>query len=97
MMNQQVMKMFIDHDYIFTITGLWVTYVYHIRTKLCRSNDSTYDKKVCSVNNTRSSNLELSSKQPSATCTKFLGQHALIIAHVIVNMNFNRRQHVSKN
>jgi hypothetical protein len=41
--------------------------------------------------------LELSSKQPSAMFIELLGQHALIVAHVAISMNFNKIQHVSKN
>jgi hypothetical protein len=53
-------------------------------------------KEVYGVNNIRSLVFELSSKQLNATSTRLLGQHALIIAHIVVNMNLNRRQHVSK-
>jgi len=48
-------------------------------------------KEVCSVDNTMSPNLELSSKKPSAMSIEFRGQQALTIAHVVVSMNFNRR------
>jgi hypothetical protein len=51
-------------------------------------------EEVCSVDNTRSSNFELSSKQPSASSTKLLCQHTLTIAHIIVNKNLEKRQHV---
>ncbi len=49
-------------------------------------------KEVCSVNNTRSSNSEMSLEKPNATSTKFLGEQALTIAHVAINMNLNKRQ-----
>jgi hypothetical protein len=49
-------------------------------------------KEVCSVDNTKSSNLKLSSEKPTTTSTKFLGQHAFIVAHVGVKMNFNNKQ-----
>ncbi len=48
-------------------------------------------KEVCNVNNTRSLNIEMSLEKPNAMSTKFLCQHVLTIAHVAVNMNFNKR------
>jgi hypothetical protein len=47
--------------------------------------------KVCSANNTKSSNLELSLEQPIAMSVELLSHHALIIAHIVVRMNFNKR------
>jgi hypothetical protein len=53
--------------------------------------------KICSLNNTKSLGFELSWEQPNATCTKLLGHHALIVAHIAINMNLNISWHVSKN
>jgi hypothetical protein len=38
----------------------------------------------------------MSSEQPSAMSIKLLGQNALTIAHIVVNMNLNKRQQVLK-
>jgi hypothetical protein len=51
----------------------------------------------CNVNNTESSNLELSSKQPNATFIKLVGQQTLIVSHIVVSMNLNKSRHVLKN
>jgi hypothetical protein len=53
-------------------------------------------KEVYNVNNNKSSYLTLSSEQPSAMSTKFLGQLALTIAHIVVNTNLVKSQHVLK-
>jgi hypothetical protein len=45
-------------------------------------------EEICNVDNTRSSNLEISSELSNATSTLFLGHWVLIIAHVGVKMNF---------
>jgi hypothetical protein len=49
-------------------------------------------EEVCSVNNIRSSDLQLSLEKPSAMSIKFLGQHAFTITHVAISMDFHRRQ-----
>jgi len=49
-------------------------------------------KEVCNVDNTKSSDLKLSLEKPFATSIEFLGQSAFTIAHVVVNMNFHKRQ-----
>jgi hypothetical protein len=54
-------------------------------------------EKVYGVDNTKSSDLELSLDLLNVTSTKFPYQHALTIAHVDVSMNLNKRWHVSKN
>jgi hypothetical protein len=54
-------------------------------------------KKICSVNNTRSSYLKLSLKQPNATFTELLGHPALIVAHIHVSMNLERSRQMFKN
>jgi hypothetical protein len=53
-------------------------------------------EEVCSVDNTRSLDIEMSLEKPSAMSIEFLCQHVLTIAHVAINMNFNKRQQVSK-
>jgi hypothetical protein len=53
-------------------------------------------KDICSVHNTKSSNLKLSSKQPGGTSSKLIGQHALNATHIYVNMNLNKRWQMSK-
>jgi hypothetical protein len=47
---------------------------------------------VCSVHNTRPLNFKLSSEQPNATSIELLGQHALFVAHINVNMNLDIRR-----
>jgi hypothetical protein len=47
--------------------------------------------KFCSVDNTKSSNLELSLEQPIAMSVELLSHQALIVAHIVVSMNFNKR------
>jgi hypothetical protein len=51
---------------------------------------------VCNVENTSSSNLELSLKKPTTVSIKNLSQHAFIIAHVAIGMNFHRKRQMSK-
>jgi hypothetical protein len=49
-------------------------------------------KKICNLDNNKSSNLGLSLKQSSAPSIEFLGQPILTIAHIVVNMNSIRDQ-----
>jgi hypothetical protein len=48
-------------------------------------------EEVYSTTNTKSSNLKLLSEQPNATSIELLGHQTLIVTHVVVSMNFNRR------
>ncbi len=47
---------------------------------------------ICSVDNTMSSNSEMSLELSSAMSTKFLGQQVFIIAHVGVSMNLSGKR-----
>jgi hypothetical protein len=47
-------------------------------------------EEVCNIDNTKSSNLELSLEQPNAASTKLLDQYVLITTHVVVSMNFTK-------
>jgi hypothetical protein len=49
-------------------------------------------KEVYNVDNTRSSDSELSSKQPNATSSELLDEHALIVAHITVSVNLNKKR-----
>ncbi len=48
-------------------------------------------EEVYNVDNTKSLDLELSLEKPIATFLKIIGQHAFIVACVVVSMNFNNR------
>lgn len=47
--------------------------------------------------NTKSLELEVLLKEPNAIFVELLGQQALTIAHIIINMNLNRSRQMSKN
>ncbi len=73
-MNQHVMKIFTDHDYIVSQSldyrsDKFVTLEQNFVDLMIQHKK----EKVCSVDNTMSSDLELSSEQPSATFTKLIG------------------------
>jgi len=53
-------------------------------------------EQICTINNTKSSLLEVLLKEPSAIFAKLLGQQTLTIAHIVISMNSNRNRHVSK-
>jgi len=54
-------------------------------------------KRICSVDNTRSLDSEMSSELPNASCTKFFGQQVFNVAHVDVSMNLSGKWQVSNN
>jgi hypothetical protein len=53
-------------------------------------------KEICNVDNTSSSNLEMSSELSNATSTEFTCHQLLIVTHVGVKMNFNMCQKAEK-
>ncbi len=95
-MNQQVMKVFTNSEY---------TLLQSLDYGLDRSIKSKQNfvnlmiqhrtQTVYSVDNTKSSDFDLSLEKLDATSTKVLGQYAFIVAHVAVSMDFHRKRHVS--
>jgi hypothetical protein len=92
------MKLFTNCDYIVS-QSLDYGSIKSITSKQNFANLMTRHRieEIYSVNNIRSSDLELSLEKPSATSIEFLGQHAFTIAHVATSMNFHRRRQVLKN
>ncbi len=48
-------------------------------------------KTICSVDNTKSLEIKVSSKKLSAIFIELSSQHALVVAHIVINMNLNRK------
>jgi hypothetical protein len=53
-------------------------------------------KEIWNADNTKSLELEVLLKEPNAIFVELLGQQALTIAHIIINMNLNRSRQMSK-
>ncbi len=91
MMSQQVMKIFIDYDYTISQSLDYRSYKFiTLKQNYIDLMTQHSIKEVCNIDNNKSS------KQSSATSTKFLGQLALIVTHIIVNMNSIKSRHMSK-
>ncbi len=53
-------------------------------------------KEIYNVDNTKSLELEVLLEEPNAMFGELLGQQALTITHIIISMNLNRSQQMSK-
>ncbi len=98
LVSQHVMNKYSDHGYIvfqFLVCGV---------NKSLMSKQDYLDlmtqhrpQGICSVDYTKSLNLEMSSELFSAMSTNFFGQQVITIAHVDVNMNLSKRQQMLNN
>jgi hypothetical protein len=98
LMSQHAMILLRNHDYIISQPinyrlNMFVTSKQNFVDLMTQRRI----EEIYSVDNTRSLELEVLSKEPSALSTKLLGQRTLTIAHIAISMNSNRSQQVSKN